>query len=405
MKDTELLQMALGLKPPWQVSTADFNPDEKRLDIRLDFPKGSTFTCPKCGLSGVKAHDTVEKTWRHLNFFQHEAYLTARVARIDCKKCGIRLVDVPWARPGSGFTLLFEAMIMILAKAMPVKTVAEFVREHDTRLWRILHHYVGEARKAADHSQVKHVGMDETSRRRGHNYVSLFVDLDETRVLFATGGKDASTVDRFKRDLTDHGGNPGAIEEMCCDMSPAFISGVEKHFPEAHITFDKFHVLKVLNEAVDQVRREESKGRPVLKGSRYLWLKNPSNLKASQAEQLEQLTIKKLNLKTSRAYHIKLNFQEFYNQTARTAETFLKKWYFWATHSRLEPMKKAAYTIKNHWDGVLRWFTSRINNGIIEGINSLIQAAKARARGYRTERTLITMIYLIAGKLKFDLPT
>ena len=312
---------------------------------------------------------------------------------------------MPWARPGSGFTLLFEAMIMILAKAMPVKTIAEFVHEHDTRLWRILHHYVGEARKVADHSQVKHVGMDETSRRRGHNYVSLFVDLDETRVLFATGGKDASTVGRFKRDLTDHGGNPGAIEEMCCDMSPAFISGVEKHFPEAHITFDKFHVLKVLNEAVDQVRREESKDRPVLKGSRYLWLKNPFNLKGSQAEQLEQLTIKKLNLKTSRAYHIKLNFQEFYNQTSRTAEIFLKKWYFWATHSRLEPMKKAAYTIKNHWDGVLRWFTSRINNGILEGINSLIQAAKARARGYRTERTLITMIYLIAGKLKFDLPT
>jgi transposase len=405
MKDTELLQMALGLAPPWQVSTAEFNPDEKRLDIRLDFPKGSTFSCPKCGLSGVKAHDTIEKTWRHLNFFQHETFLTARVARIDCDQCGTHLVDVPWARPGSGFTLLFEAMIMVLAKAMPVKTIAEFVNEHDTRLWRILHHYVGEARKAADHSQVKHVGMDETSRRRGHNYVSLFVDLDETRVLFATDGKDASTVDRFKADLIAHGGDPGAIEEMCCDMSPAFISGVEKQFPEAHITFDKFHVLKILNEAVDLVRREETKDRMELKGSRYLWLKNPSNLKASQAEQLEHLTIKKLNLKTSRAYHIKLNFQEFYQQTSQTAETFLKKWYFWATHSRLEPMKKAAYTIKNHWDGVLRWFTSRINNGVLEGINSLIQAAKARARGYRTERALTTMIYLIAGKLKFDLPT
>jgi transposase len=397
--------MALGLAPPWQVSTAEFNPDEKRLDIRLDFPKGSTFSCPKCGLSGVKAHDTIEKTWRHLNFFQHEVYLTARVARIDCDKCGTHLVDVPWARPGSGFTLLFEAMIMVLAKAMPVKTIAAFVNEHDTRLWRILHHYVGEARKAADHSQVKHVGMDETSRRRGHNYVSLFVDLDETRVLFATDGKDASTVDRFKQDLIEHGGDPRAIEEMCCDMSPAFISGVEKQFPEAHITFDKFHVLKILNEAVDQVRREEAKDRPELKGSRYIWLKNQSNLKASQAELLEHLTIKKLNLKTSRAYHIKLNFQEFYNQTAQTAETFLKKWYFWATHSRLEPIKKAAYTIKNHWEGVLRWFTSRINNGVLEGINSLIQAAKARARGYRTERTLTTMIYLIAGKLKFDLPT
>ena len=405
MKDTELLQMALGLAPPWQVSTAEFNPDEKRLDIRIDFPKGSTFTCPKCGQAGVKAHDTVEKTWRHLNFFQHEAYLTARVARIDCDHCGTHLVDVPWARPGSGFTLLFEAMIMILAKAMPVKTIAEFVNEHDTRLWRILYHYVDKARKAADHSQVRHVGMDETSRRRGHNYVSLFVDLDDTRVLFATDGKDASTVERFKQDLIAHSGDPDAIEEMCCDMSPAFISGVEKQFPQAHITFDKFHVLKILNEAVDQVRREETKDRPELKGSRYLWLKNRSNLKSFQAEQLESLTIRKLNLKTSRAYHIKLNFQEFYRQTAQTAETFLKKWYFWATHSRLEPVKKAAYTIKNHWDGVLRWLTSRINNGILEGINSLIQAAKARARGYRTERTLATMIYLIAGKLKFGLPT
>ena len=405
MKDTELLQMALGLAPPWQVSTAEFNPDEKRLDIRIDFPKGSAFTCPKCGAAGVKAHDTVEKTWRHLNFFQHEAYLTARVARIDCGKCGTHLVDVPWARPGSGFTLLFEAMIMILAKAMPVKTVADFVNEHDTRLWRILYHYVDKARKTADHSQVRHVGMDETSRRRGHNYVSLFVDLDDTRVLFATDGKDASTVERFKKDLIAHGGDPDAIEEMCCDMSPAFISGVAKQFPQAHITFDKFHVLKILNEAVDQVRREETQDRPELKGSRYVWLKNRSHLKSSQAEQLESLTIKKLNLKTSRAYHIKLNFQEFYQQPPQTAETFLKKWYFWATHSRLEPVKKAAYTIKNHWHGVLRWFTSRINNGILEGINSLIQAAKARARGYRTERTLATMIYLIAGKLKFDLPT
>ena len=405
MKDTELLQIALGLAPPWQVSAAEFDPDQKRLDIRLDFPKGSTFTCPTCGQVGLKAYDTIEKTWRHLNFFQHEAHLTARVARINCDQCGTRLVDVPWARAGSGFTLLFEAMIMVLAKAMPVKTIAAFVNEHDTRLWRILHHYVDDARKGADHSQVRQVGVDETSRRRGHNYVSLFVDLEESRVLFATGGKDASTVKRFKQDLIEHGGDPSAIEEMCCDMSPAFISGVEKQFPEAHLTFDKFHVIKILNDAVDQVRREEIKDRPELKGSRYIWLKNQPNLKVPQMDLLEQLTIKKLNLKTSRAYHIKLNFQELYQQPVEFAETYLKKWYFWATHSRLEPIINAAYTIKNHWDGVLRWFKSKINNGVLEGINSMIQAAKARARGYRTERNLITMIYLIAGKLKFDLPT
>ena len=148
--------------------------------------------------------------------------------------------------------------------------------------------------------------MDETSRRRGHNYVSLFVDLDGPRVLFATDGKDASTVKRFKQDLIEHKGDPNAIEEMCCDMSPAFISGIEKQFPEAQLTFDRFHVMKVINDAVDKVRREEIKDRPELKKSRYIWLKNQKNLKPSQTELLNQLTIKKLNLKTSRAYHIKL---------------------------------------------------------------------------------------------------
>ena len=405
MKDIDLFQMALGLTPPWQVSDAQFDPNTKRLDIRIDFPRGSTFTCPKCGQTGIKAYDTQEKSWRHLNFFQHDAYLTARVPRTECNDCGILLVDVPWARPGGSFTLLFEAMILTLAKAMPVKTISEFVNEHDTRLWRILHHYVDESREEADYSDIRNVGMDETSRKRGHNYVSLFVDLDTPKVLFATEGKDASTVERFKQDLTDHNGNPEAIEEMCSDMSPSFISGVETFFPNAHLTFDKFHIMKVINEAVDEVRRQEQKDRPELFRTRYIWLKNFNNLNPSQTETLDELTVKKLNLKTSRAYHIKLNFQELFKQPAEYAETYLKKWYFWATHSRLEPIKEAAYTIKRHWDGVLQWFHSGVNNGILEGINSVIQAAKARARGYRTTRNIVTIIYLIAGKLNFGLPT
>jgi transposase len=371
----------------------------------INFPKGSTFACPECGQSGIKAYDTEKKTWRHLNFFQHEAYLTTRVPRIRCVKCGLRLVDVPWARSGSGFTLLFEAVIMTLAKSMPVNTIASFVGEHDTRLWRILHHYVDEARDKADHYNVRQVGIDETSRSRGHNYVSLFVDLQGPQVLFATEGKDASTVKRFKQDLTAHGGNPEAIEEMCCDMSPAFINGVKEHFPNAQLTFDKFHVMKIINDAVDEVRRQELKDRPELKRTRYIWLKNPANLKLSQTETLKELNVKNLNLKTARAYHIRLNFQELFKQAPKDAESFLKKWYFWATHSRLKPIKEAAYTIKRHWGGVLRWFQSNINNGILEGINSLIQAAKAHARGYRTTRNLITMVYLIGGKLNFNLPT
>ena len=161
--------------------------------------------------------------------------------------------------------------------------------------------------------------------------------------------------------------------------------------------------MQVINDAVDQVRREEQTSEPALKGSRYVWLKHPPNLTASQEATLDRLKDRKL--KTVRAYHLRLTFQEFWTQPLEHAEDFLRRWFFWATHSRLEPMRDAAYTLKRHWDGVLRWFTSQIRTGVLEGINSLVQAAKARARGYRTSRNLITMIYLIAGKLKFDLPT
>ncbi len=405
MKENILFQQALGLQPPWEVQSVEFDAERKRLDICLDFPRGSSFTCPDCSKSDVKAYDTVQKTWRHLNFFQHETYISARIPRVQCEQCGIHLVEVPWARPGSGFTLLFEAMILKLVEGMPVKRVATFVNEHDTKLWRILQHYVAEARREADYSSVQQVGVDETSSKRGHNYVSLFVDLAVPRVLFATKDRDATTVDRFRDDLHEHGGEAKAIDEFCCDMSPAFIRGITDLFPDTSITFDRFHVMKILNAAVDQVRREEQKDRPELKRTRYIWLKNRENLNTSQADSLNQLLLSNLNLKTTRAYQIRLNFQELYKQPIEMAEPFLKKWYYWATHSRLVPIKEAAYTIKRHWEGILRWFSTRISNGILEGINSLIQAAKAKARGYRSTRNLITMIYIIAGKFEFKLPT
>lgn len=140
-----------------------------------------------------------------------------------------------------------------------------------------------------------------------------------------------------------------------------------------------------------------------LTGSRYGWLKHPPNLTMTQHVTLSRLAHRKLT--TVRAYHLRLSFQEVWTQPAEEAEAFLRQWFFWATHSRLQPMREAAYTMKRQWDGMLRWGTSHINTGVLEGINSLVQAAKARARGYRTTRNLITMVYLIAGKLKFALPT
>lgn len=234
--------------------------------------------------------------------------------------------------------------------------------------------------------------------------MSLFVDLARRRVLFVADGKDATTVQQFATDLRAHGGDPAKITEICIDMSPAFIKGTKDHLPTASITFDKFHAVKIVNEAVDLVRRAEQKSRPELRKSRYVWLKNQANLTRTQHDTL--VSIADLNLKTARAYRIRLAFQELYIQTSREAAlAFFKKWYFWATHSKLQPMIEAARTIKRHQDGILRWFDTKIANGLIEGINSLVQAAKAKARGYRSSDNLKAIIYLIAGKLEMRLPT
>jgi transposase len=403
MQEAELFQLALGLAPPWKVMRSAFDVETGRLDIHIDFPRGSRFACPACG-AGCSAYDTDEKAWRHLNFFQHEAYLHARVPRVNCQTCGVKRVGVPWAREDSGFTLLFEAYIMSMVKAMPVNIVAGKINEQDTRLWRIVHHYVESACDQASHSQVARIAFDETSARRGHNYVTLFADLDQRRVIFVADGKDSGTVDAFAKDLETHGGDRKAITEVSIDMSSAFIKGTAESLPNAQITFDKFHAVKLVNDAVDEVRRNEQKARPELKNTRYIWLKSTTNLTQPQRDMLESFS--KSNLKTSRAYQIRLTFQDLYSQPSREAgEAFLKKWYFWATHSRLPPIINAAKTVKRHWDGILRWFDSRVTNGFMEGINSLVQAAKAKARGYRSSRNLKAIIYLIAGKLELQLPT
>jgi transposase len=401
MRDTALLQLALGLTPPWTVSRSDFDPEAHRIDIQIDFAPGSRFACPTCGAADCPAYDTERMTWRHLNFFQHQAYLNARVPRVRCDKCGIKKANVPWARPDSGFTLLFEALVMTMVSAMPVNAVARQIGEHDTRLWRVVHHYVEQARAETDASEVTRVAIDETAARRGHDYITLFVDIDQARVVFAIEGKDAETVAAFADDLTAHGGNPDAVSEVCIDMSPAFIKGTAESLPNAAITFDKFHAVKIINDAVDQVRRAEQKSQSLLRGTRYIWLRNPTNLSDRQRVTLESLPTR--HLKTAPAYQIRLAFQELYDQpSTEAAAGFLKKWYFWATHSRLEPVIDAARTVKRHWHGILRWFHSKIANGLIEGINSLVQAAKAKARGYRSTRNLKAMVYLLAGKLDIN---
>jgi transposase len=262
---------------------------------------------------------------------------------------------------------------------------------------------VAKARAQLDFSAVTRVGVDETSARRGQDYVSLFMDLDAPRVMFAAEGRDAATVERFAHDLAAHGGAAAQVDSVCCDMSPAFIRGVGEHLPAAEITFDRYHVIQALNAAVDEVRKAERRGRPELAGSKYLWLKRPERLNQRQTETLAWLTRPSSRLATARAYRWRWDFDGFYDQPPELAAAYLARWCRGASRSRLEPVKRFVRMVDRHWDGIVQWHATKVSNGILEGTNSLIQAAKRKARGYRNKQKMITIIYLIAGRL--PLPT
>ena len=286
------------------------------------------------------------------------------------------------------------------------------VKVSNYKIWSILEKYVDETLKTNDYSEVTAVGVDETSSKKGHNYISLFVDLNKKKTIFIAEGKDSDTIKQFKYDLEAHKGSTENIRDVSCDMSKAFIKGVRENLPNASITFDKFHIMKIINKSVDAVKREEQMTNPALKNSRYVFIKNEKNLTKLQKEKLAELRLSKKNLKSLRALNIRENFQDLYKSgNIEVFEVLLKKWYFWATHSRLEPMKKAAKTIKDHWDGVVRWKESQINNGILEGLNSVVQAAKTKARGYSTLKNFKIIAYLVTGDLdlskinKYYLPT
>jgi transposase len=402
MPDVGLFSAALGLEEPWEVVDVQFDAERRRLDLRIDFQKGARFPCPECGAAGCKVHDSEAHTWRHLNFFQHEAYLTARVPRVICPEHGMRQVQVPWARERSDFTLLFEALVMALVKEMPVKAIGELVSEHDTKLWRIVHHYVDLAVEAQDLSRTEQLGIDDTSFRRGQDYVTVFADLDlrERRAVFVAEGRDQQTVEQFAGFLTDHGGDPEQITEVCQDMSQAYLAGVRDHLKQAQVTFDRYHVKQKLSEAIDAVRRAEAKQhKELLKGTRYLWLKRPDNLTVKQLDWLDQLLLEPLD--TVRAWELALKFDDFYELgDPAGAEEYLRRWVGEAKDSELEPLIKFAEMLEAHWQGVLRWHRTRVSNGLLEGLNSLVQAAKRRARGYRSARNYKTMIYLVVGKLQ-----
>jgi transposase len=397
----ELFAAALGVEKPWYVKEVRFDAGKRLLTVVIDFAKGSRF--PYEGTQGLHpVHDTQAKRYRHLNFFQHECFIEVRTPRIRLPDGRVVLVEPDWAGKLSGFTLLFEALVLTMCRQMPFAAVARMVGETWHRVQAICQRYVELALAKADLSELTMLAIDETSCRRGHNYLTLAADAGAHKVVFVTPGRDASTMGELSQFLSEHKAAPGQITSVSIDMSPAFIKGVTEHLPNARITFDKFHVVAHASAAVDKMRRIEQKTDPSLKGLRWTLLKDRQRLSESQQADLDAFIARVTTKRTARAWLYREQLRDILDRKQiNVVSAMLKRWCANVKRSKVEPMKHVAGMIAKHFDGVIAWARTRQTNGFLEAINGLFQAAKRKARGYGRFETMRTVIFLVAGNLNF----
>jgi len=416
MASSDIFTLGLGLTPPWRVIDqrleTDKQPNELHLAVAAE--PSARFPCPTCGRL-CKPHDWKEMSWRHLNFFQHACFVSARVPRTDCPDHGVLRIHVPWARPDSGFTLLFEQAALLLMREMPVAAAARIIGVTDQRLWRILFFYIGRAIDRLDLSHVQAIALDETAAKRGHEYVTVFIDLDAAQkpVLFVTPGKGKECMTAFRAFLSEHGGEPTRIAEVVCDMSAAFLAAAAESFPRAAVTVDWFHVVQIFTTAVEKVRRAEAHQRTMPKGARWATLKRPEALTETQRQALDELQTG--GFATAEAWRAKERLR--WVREAATAQAARWRLSHFLNHiderldevdgsenpnrtgSILDPVRDAVETVRRHASRIIRRWQSGHSNARLEALNGLFQAARARARGYRTTATFACVIYLIGAPI------
>ena len=412
MTPEKLFNELLGLGLNWEVAENRFDAGSGTvyLEIKETSRVWESLRCPKDG-GLVFCYDHTEVlSWRHLNVFQHRCEITCRLPRGKCRQCGhVFRVAPPWEGLSSHFSKEFEAYALLLLREMPVAKVAEVTGESDTRLWRMIFKHVDGAYAQADFGDVCCVGVDEMGVRRGQEYISVFAELLGKRVLFATEGRDSQTWAAFVQALQAHNGDPRAITQVTMDMSAAYEKGVKENCRNAQVVFDKFHVIAQANQTVDQVRRAElrldnEEARAALRQTRWLWRKNPQDL--SPQEQTRLAGINK-SLCTAKAYQMRLVLQDIYRSpNATIAQWRLRvwcRWVRWVARHKLwvfKPMVRMAQMVEDHLQGILAHWKWGLTNAFMEGLNSVFSAVKRKARGYRSSVYLITILYLVAGKLR-----
>ena len=410
----KVFHQILALGDAWRVTTVDYVAKERKVNIHIEETAQlwGKEQCPHCRCHQVRGYDHApERRWRHLNVCQLESEIVCALPRGQCKECRkVYTVRAPWEGRSPHCTQEFEAFALTLAREMPVSKVGEILGVTDQKLWRMIFAHVDAAWADLSWENVVWIGADEMNRRKGHNYLTVFVDLQAKRVLLVVEGKDAGVWERFVQELAKHNGHPKAITQVAIDMSPAYIKGVRDHLGNAVVVYDKYHVVSQVTGAVEAVRRAEVRqdvqARAQLEKTCWLWRKNPEGWTELETARWKQLKDKPLV--TGLAYAMRLELQLAYAAvTERQARSRFLKWCAWVrqeaeamTSGLLEPMRKAAEMVERHLEGILGYWKEGLTTAFLEGLNSVFSAVKRKARGYRSIEYMTTMLYFVAGKLE-----
>lgn len=403
MHDTALYQYLLGLQSPWTVSRVNLDVNGQRVDVWAEHPEDATWACPHCSTPLPLYDHAEERAWRHLDSCQFQTYLHARIPRVACGEHGVVQVLVPWAAPRSRFTLLFERLAIDVLQQCDVSGATRILRISWDEAWGLMERAVTRGRARKVRTVVRRIGVDEKAAAKGHRYLTLVCDLDEGTVEHIAEDRKQESLDGYYAGLTKEQLN--GIEAVAMDMWEPYIQATLAKVPDAtaKIVFDRFHVMGHVGKAVDTVRKQEHRelmelGDETLKGSKYLWLYSRENIPERRRD--EFVALMRQELKVGRAWAIKEALRRLWHYVyPASGWKFWKRWYFWATHSRLEPIRKAAETVGRHIDNIVTYYQHPVTNAMSEGLNSKIQKIKNMACGFRNTENFKAAIYFHCGGL------
>ncbi len=403
MKDTELYAALLRLPTPWVVREVRLDVASERVDVWIEEGDGARWSCPECGQVAPVYDHGEERQWRHLDTCECRTYLHARLPRVRCPEHGVRQVRAGWASPGSQFSLKMESRLIDTLKECDVTGVTRLTGTSWDEAWRIVEKAVTRGLARKERRIPSYLCVDEKSFAKRHRYETVICDAERGTVEYVVEDRRQESLEKYFRQFTPE--ELAQVRAVAMDMWDPYVAATQACVPEADdkIVFDKFHVLRTVNEAVDKVRRQEHKvlqagGDERLKGTKHLWLTNEENLPEWRRTEFE--AVKDENLKTARAWAIKESLRKFwaYHYPQRAAAYF-RRWYFWATHSRLPAVISAAKTLQAHLPNILTYFRHRLTNATAEGLNSKIQMVKEMACGFRNREHYKAAIYFHCGGL------